>query len=130
MDSILARHKREQKELVAQITALKKTATKGDKTKRKQVQCEVERLERELKCRHKRELGELQNGQHSDPNDVGKNGEQRATYEQMLGDEAPVQGVREMKLDESPAASVNGKGGKPKLNRQKVRLVVYLLVPY
>ncbi|KAG0324328.1 OTU domain-containing protein 6B [Podila humilis] len=43
------RHKKEQKDLQAKVTALKKTATKGDKKKKKEVLAEVAQLEAGLK---------------------------------------------------------------------------------
>src|SRR5437762_13539373 len=59
LESLLARHKREQKALVSKVTSLKKSVTKGEKSKRKEVLIEVDRLEKELKERHERELKEF-----------------------------------------------------------------------
>ena len=56
--SMEARHRREWKELRAKIQQLKKSATKGDKKRKKEVGVEVERLERELEERHEREKKE------------------------------------------------------------------------
>lgn len=57
--SIENRHKKEKKELQAQIQALKKTS-KNDKTKKKELTAEIARLETELEIRHKQELGAVQ----------------------------------------------------------------------
>ncbi|KAG0030272.1 OTU domain-containing protein 6B [Podila clonocystis] len=48
-DELKARHKKEQKDLQAKVTGLKKTATKGDKKKKKEVLAEVAQLESSLK---------------------------------------------------------------------------------
>ncbi|XP_023942082.1 deubiquitinase OTUD6B [Bicyclus anynana] len=55
------RHKKEKKELQAQIQGLKKTA-KNDKTKKKELTAEIVRLESDLEERHRKETEELQNG--------------------------------------------------------------------
>jgi len=58
LEDLHARHRKEQRELTATITALKKTATKGDKKKKKEVTMEVAVLEDELKQRHAKEEAE------------------------------------------------------------------------
>lgn len=55
-NDISARHKRERKELQAKIQALKKTAGKGDKKKKKEVLEEIVRLEADLEAKHANEL--------------------------------------------------------------------------
>jgi len=57
-DDIGQRHKKERKEMQAKIQALKKTATKGDKKKKKEVHEEIARLESEMDKRHSEELAE------------------------------------------------------------------------
>lgn len=56
---LLARHRKEKKELQGKIQGLKKTSSKGDKKKKKEVTEEIARLEEELKIRHNQELQEL-----------------------------------------------------------------------
>lgn len=51
-----ARHRREAKELVTKTTAMKKQATKGEKKKRKEINKQIETLEKEMKLRHQDEL--------------------------------------------------------------------------
>ena len=120
--TLLARHKREQKALTSQITSLKKTVTKGEKSKRKEVLAEVDRLERELKERHQRELDEI-NGRREVSVNVGNthsgldNGEKLTTSD-------PV-GLEKLKLDDPPSSEA--KGSKPKVNRQKARMVCHFL---
>lgn len=55
-DDISARHKKERKNMLAQIQSLKKTAGKGDKKKKKEVLEEIARLEADLDRRHEEEL--------------------------------------------------------------------------
>lgn len=59
LTSVENRHKKEKKELQAQIQALKKTA-KNDKTKKKELTAEIARLETALEIRHKQELEAVQ----------------------------------------------------------------------
>ncbi|XP_041969479.1 deubiquitinase OTUD6B [Aricia agestis] len=54
------KHKKEKKELQAQIQAIKKAA-KNDKTKKKELTLEITRLETELDEKHKKELESVQN---------------------------------------------------------------------
>lgn len=70
-NDISVRHKRERKELQAKVQALKKTAGKGDKRKKKEVLEEIVRLEAELDNRHAEELAAIENignGNNSDAN--------------------------------------------------------------
>ncbi|GBP66566.1 Deubiquitinase OTUD6B [Eumeta japonica] len=53
--TIEIRHRKEKKELQAKVQSLKKTV-KGDKTKKKEVIAEINKLETELEERHKKEL--------------------------------------------------------------------------
>ncbi|CAG8463769.1 2626_t:CDS:2 [Ambispora gerdemannii] len=65
-DQLQARHKKELKDLVARTTSLKKTATKGDKKRRKEVQAEIVKLETELHARHELEI-KIHKDTHSPP---------------------------------------------------------------
>lgn len=56
LDDMETRHKKERKELQAKIQALKKTAGKGDKKKKKEVLEEIARLEADLERKHENEL--------------------------------------------------------------------------
>merc|ERR1712071_77135 len=51
-EELIARHRREKKDLQAKIQALKKTATKGDKKKKKDVAEEIAKIEKELTEKH------------------------------------------------------------------------------
>ena len=116
LGALLARHKREQKALVSQITSLKKTVTKGEKSKRKEVLAEVERLENELKERHQRELNEAKG-----PGEVSKDGVPAnfANGKESISPE--LTDIAKLKLEEAPRNANNC--GKPKVSRQKARLV-------
>lgn len=59
LEDTTVRHKRERKELQATIQALKKSAGKGDKKKKKEVLEEITRLELELDDRHAHELTQM-----------------------------------------------------------------------
>ncbi|XP_063358498.1 deubiquitinase OTUD6B [Cydia amplana] len=60
LEEIEAKHRREKKELQAQIQGLKKIA-KNDKTKKKELTIEIAKLESELELRHEEELAALDN---------------------------------------------------------------------
>lgn len=59
IEDTTARHKKERKELQAKIQALKKSAGKGDKKKKKEVLEEITKLELELDEKHTNELAQL-----------------------------------------------------------------------
>jgi len=74
-------HRKQKKDLQAQIQALKKTASKGDKKKKKEVTETITQLEADLEARHKAELEQLDseaqpisNGQDSVAVDALPNG--------------------------------------------------------
>lgn len=60
-DDLLAKHKKERKDLQSQIQSLKKTCTKGDKKKKKEVAETIAKLEQELDDKQSKELEELKN---------------------------------------------------------------------
>lgn len=60
LEDTTTRHKKERKELQAKIQALKKSAGKGDKKKKKEVLEEIAKLELELDQRHADELANLE----------------------------------------------------------------------
>lgn len=55
-EQMRARHRREAKDFVTKTTAMKKQATKGEKKKRKEINKQIETLEKELKLRQQDEL--------------------------------------------------------------------------
>jgi len=58
-EEILKRHRQERKDLQAKVQALKKTATKGDKKKKKEVTDTIAQLEQELDAKQAAELENL-----------------------------------------------------------------------
>jgi OTU domain-containing protein 6 len=120
LEALLARHKKEQKTLTAHVTSLKKSVTKGEKAKRKEVLSEVQRLEQELKERHQQELSEFQANTNA-PDESVTSIEVDGTVPAQ-DDSFPT--IQNLKLNDSVPAS--GKtGGKPKVNRQKARMVCH-----
>lgn len=63
-----SKHRKEKKELQAQIQALKKAA-KNDKTKKKELTAEILRLETEMDARHQQEIDSA-NKNHKDTNEI------------------------------------------------------------
>lgn len=61
-EELLQKHRKERKELQAKIQALKKTSTKGDKKKKKEVGEEIAQLELELEKRQNEEIEQLKQG--------------------------------------------------------------------
>lgn len=114
LEVLQARHRKEQRELVARITQKKKSATK--KT-RKGVNDECDRLEHELKERQAQELAALSGEGDADGT---------AGQESQNKEEEPVDEVQEAveKLAIAPPAEANGDsaGPKKKRNRAKERL--------
>ncbi|XP_014247943.1 OTU domain-containing protein 6B [Cimex lectularius] len=62
MEEVIQRHRKEKKDLQSKIQALKKTAVKGDKKKKKEVQDEILKLENDLDKKHNEELSQMTNG--------------------------------------------------------------------
>lgn len=60
-NTITSRHRKERKDLQSKIQSLKKTASKGDKKKRKEVLDEIAKIELELTKRHSEELNDCNN---------------------------------------------------------------------
>merc|ERR1712059_179404 len=56
--------RKEKKDLQGKIQALKKTASKGDKKKKKDVSDEISKLESDLENKHKGELASLESNQN------------------------------------------------------------------
>jgi len=60
LDEMLTRHRKEIRQLNAETTALKKTATKGEKKKKKEVLTQIAIMESEMNNRHEEELRQHQ----------------------------------------------------------------------
>ncbi|KAK6458781.1 uncharacterized protein RJT20DRAFT_90219 [Scheffersomyces xylosifermentans] len=117
-EELLARHKKESRDLIATITGLKKQATK--KT-RKNVLIKCSELEHQLATKHKSELQKFDQDSEGNEGDVSndmKNDDDEITPEKLL---AQIELKDETTPLSPPHASTESQA-KPKRNRQKERL--------
>lgn len=114
MDELLARHRKEQKDLQGRITQKKKSATKKI---RKGVNDECERMQRELSERHQAEIAQL-NGEPADGfEDLSLEDGQPAADDREPTEEKPTE---EPQTTTDPESSPAPRTKKP--NRHKARL--------
>ncbi|KAG0321562.1 hypothetical protein BGZ99_003815 [Dissophora globulifera] len=121
-EELKARHKKEQRDLTARVTALKKTATKGDKKKKKEVAAEVAQLEHDLNQQQDKEENEwksLHGGALP-----GAGGQENNALEEDDFDVNDIP-IDHLTIDSTPANKQSqqpqqSSGGK-KPNRQKAR---------
>ncbi|KAF9955337.1 OTU domain-containing protein 6B [Mortierella alpina] len=132
-DALQARHKRELRDLTARVTALKKTATKGDKKKKKEVLAEAAQLEHALKVQQDKEEKDWRdaNGStaNSHANDIPGSDAQDADNGNS-GDEDEFD-VNDIPIDhltleptparKQPQQQQSSSSGGKKPNRQKAR---------
>lgn len=132
-EAMLARHKKEVKELVGRTTGMKKQANKNTK---KAVLKQIKELEDELTLNHETELNELRNGDvtvkdssiaedkvNEAENDDADEDDDELTPEKLLAQlELDAKDQLAKEIPSAPAQSVSGNGGKKKKNRQKERL--------
>ncbi|KAG0211148.1 OTU domain-containing protein 6B [Mortierella sp. GBA30] len=127
-EELKSRHKKELRDLTAKITALKKTATKGDKKKKKEVLAEVAQLEQDLKQYQDKEEKEWQHAFGSNLSKINGNDSSMAHDAEDDEDEfdvndipidhliiEPLTPARRQQQQQQPSS-----GGK-KPNRQKAR---------
>ncbi|KAG7799989.1 hypothetical protein KL929_000905 [Ogataea haglerorum] len=107
MDELLARHKKEARDLVAATTGMRKQATKST---RKEVMRRIAQMEQDLKDRHERELREL-TGEAQEAEEITP---EQLLAQMNLGSEKPAEPA-----EKEPVAKT---GPKKKRNRQKERL--------
>lgn len=130
-EQLLARHRKERKDLTNQITSLKKQASK--KT-RKQVNARCLELEQELEARHKSELAQLNGEQVSDGSQENEitpemllqqlnldNGNAGASNPESTATVVPAGTTSTPNTEVSTDAQPSGQG-KKRRNRQKERL--------
>ncbi|GAO46767.1 cysteine proteinase [Saitoella complicata NRRL Y-17804] len=115
-DELIFRHKKEQKELVGKITGLKKTVNKKNK---KDVQKQIEVLERELRQTHLVEIAEWDKTNQPEDNkeENGENGGEDGA----LNTEGLQRAVKDIELHSAPLQSEPPLPAK-KRNRAKDRL--------
>ncbi|KAK9447739.1 uncharacterized protein V1518DRAFT_420284 [Limtongia smithiae] len=131
LDELLARHRKEQRDLVAATTSLRKSATKGEKRKKKQVLEKCETMERELATRHAEELRALENGGGSEdqegdggaqPKENGGEESEEAAAERLLAQLLLDVGTSESAAAPAPQpAPQEAASGPRKKNRQRER---------
>ncbi|KAI9287444.1 hypothetical protein BC943DRAFT_319802 [Umbelopsis sp. AD052] len=119
LDEMLTRHRKEIRQLNAETTALKKTATKGEKKKKKEVLTQIAVMESEMNKRHEEELKQHQRVA-GDPANV------EPEQEDELDDGISLDRLNELTIEEglaAPTATPNPSDsqGRKKPNRQKQR---------
>ncbi|KAK7207720.1 hypothetical protein BZA70DRAFT_272049 [Myxozyma melibiosi] len=131
-EELQARHRKEQRELVATVTSLKKSATKGEKRKKKEVLAKCEQMERDLAARHFAEVQAFEEGGEGAEEPVEKEAEEEEEEEEeeVSTDQLLAQLSLAIKTtpaeDSTAASSVTDESesgrSKSKKNRQKDRL--------
>ncbi|KAJ3092217.1 hypothetical protein HK102_009702 [Quaeritorhiza haematococci] len=121
MEDLLARHRKEKKDLTAHCMALKKSVGKGaaDKKKKKEVQDTITKLEQELAERHEREkkgAEEREQQQPSSSSVVDSVSEGVESISLQVDEEQKVESD-----NSSSAAPAPTTPGKKKPNRQQLR---------
>jgi len=112
VESLLKAHRKEKKDLQGKIQALKKTASKGDKKKKKDVADEIAKLEQDLDVKHKQELSDLKN--KTDVNEV-ENGVDNISIETCPQEEEEEE---DGMLGEIKYSNINT-GGKSKAQKRR-----------
>lgn len=130
MEELLARHRKEKKDLAGELTTLKKQVS-GDKKKKKEVTKQCEDKERELKERHQKEIEALESGGTADPakeeaaedeeDDEFSPEKLLAQLELAKEQEEATTKKKKAPVAAEPEASQAPSGPKPKKNRQKER---------
>ncbi|XP_011181782.2 deubiquitinase OTUD6B [Zeugodacus cucurbitae] len=87
VDDLLSRHRKQRKDLQAKIQALKKTAPKNDKKKRKEVMEEVVRMESDLEKKQAIELAEFEKEQQNQQQNEERQQEHPNVKEEKLDDD-------------------------------------------
>ncbi|KAF9908817.1 OTU domain-containing protein 6B [Lobosporangium transversale] len=140
LEELLARHKKEQRELIAKITALKKTATKKNK---KEITTEIAQLEHALSQRHEKENMEWHaahgknNNDNSGKNNMNLSGSGNSvapsspSLQSAAAEEEDEFDVNDIPIDhlileavstkKAPSAGQQQSSGTRKPNRQKAR---------
>ncbi|KAF9148269.1 OTU domain-containing protein 6B [Linnemannia schmuckeri] len=130
LEELRARHKKEQRDLTAKVTALKKTATKGDKKKKKEVLAEVAQLEHNLNQQQDtEEKAWLEEHGNSSAAAVAGGSADQAAEEDEEDDFDPNDiPIDHLTMDPTPAPKPkqqqqqqSSSGGGKKPNRQKAR---------
>ncbi|CAO3681156.1 unnamed protein product [Umbelopsis ramanniana] len=119
LDEMLTRHRKEIRQLNAETTALKKTATKGEKKKKKEVLTQIAVMESEMNNRHEEELRQHQPVAGDPPN-------VEPEQEDEVDDGISLDRLNELTIEEGLPAptgtpNLSDSKGRKKPNRQKQR---------
>ncbi|KAG5355277.1 OTU domain-containing protein 2 [Yarrowia sp. C11] len=136
MEDLLARHRKEKKDLAGELTTLKKQVS-GDKKKKKEVTKQCEDKERELKERHEQEIADLEKGTNGNTAGTAESAENNDAESEDEFSPEKLLAQLELEKEQEEAASAGKKkkgpvaaepqaaqqssGPKPKKNRQKER---------
>ncbi|KAJ2590971.1 OTU protein [Coemansia sp. RSA 1285] len=69
-EELATRHRKEKKDLIAHITAIKRLVPKGDKHRKKEAAVEIAALEKELSERHAAEIKAMDEATNTEPSDA------------------------------------------------------------
>lgn len=111
-EELLVRQKKERKELQAKVQALKKSASKGDKKKKKEVLEEIARLESDLDKKHADELAAAE--KNTENNQTNESDANRNDVESLDGNENAGE-------EKNTRVSRAQKRREKKANEEKVR---------
>jgi OTU domain-containing protein 6 len=117
LEALEARHKKEQRELISRITSLKKSVTKGDKIRKKEILAEVDQLEITLKERQELEIRQWE--APTEGGTVNKDEKEDANPESPES----VPDIKSLSLTVVTGGNSQNGGAKHKVNRQKARMV-------
>ncbi|KAK9460098.1 uncharacterized protein V1516DRAFT_486993 [Lipomyces oligophaga] len=127
-DQLLVRHKKEARDLNARVIGLKKNS-KGDKKKKKQVFADCEKLENDLKDRHRRELSLFDSNGHLHHDQENKDSQEVLDKEENGDVDLLAQLLQQTSTISNQQSEPNSVqqdpivvSGVPKKNRQKDRL--------
>lgn len=125
-DQILARHKKETKDLVGRTTGMKKQANKNT---RKNVMKQIKQMEEELAEKHKQELADFKTGgttselKNAETKDIeGDESDEELTPEKLLAQLGLDSKVEEPQPEINQLPESAPAGGKKKRNRRKEKL--------
>jgi len=107
LEDATTRHKRERKELQAKIQALKKSAGKGDKKKKKEVLEAITKLELELDERHSNELAQLSDTTKTIEEVIGETENQTADDESQRVSKAQKRRDKKAKEEKAKQAEIH-----------------------
>ncbi|XP_012944763.1 deubiquitinase OTUD6B [Aplysia californica] len=113
-EGLLAKHRKEKKELQVKVQKLKNSVPKGDKRKKKEVSDEISKLEQDLQKQQKQELEEFRDGQKG-AQEEADSGNDKVNVE----DEVTVSEDTEVPLGEKDTADQTQANRKSKAQKRR-----------